>query len=83
MAAQAVELRNLDQQLPTTLQAVFTTIRDESATVRQDRPLGTEIDVLADRIKHGASDVACIGATNKASGATDNSTGSEAIIEEH
>ena len=76
VAAQAVELRNLDQQLPTTLQAVFTTIRDESATVRQDRPLGAEIDVLADRIKHGAFDVACIGATNPAIVATDKSTGS-------
>ena len=76
MAAQAIELRNLDQQLPKTLQAVFTTVREESATVRQDRPLGAEIDALADRIEHGAFDVACIGATNPASVATDNSTGS-------
>ena len=87
VAAQAIELRNLDQQLPKTLQAVFTTVREESATVRQDRPLGAEIDALADRIKHGAFNAACIGAKNPAIVATDSgaggATGSGAIIEEH
>lgn len=53
VAAQAIELRKLDKQLPAALEPVYKTIREVSQTVQQDRPLGAEIDTLADRIKHG------------------------------
>lgn len=53
VAIQSIELRKLQHKLPEKLQSVYETVRGISATVQQDRPLGAEIDLLANRIKHG------------------------------
>jgi len=57
VAVQAIELRKLNPQLPKTLQPVYRTVREVSASLQQDRPLGAEIDTLADRIKNGDLDL--------------------------
>ena len=53
IAAQAIDLRKL-HNLPPALHTVYTVVREVSGQVRQDRPLGIEIDMLAARIETGA-----------------------------
>jgi histidine ammonia-lyase len=57
VAAQALELRGLQTQLPQHLQPVYDTIRAQCPTVHQDRPLGGDIDALANCINNGAFDL--------------------------
>ena len=53
VATQAIELRKLETNLPDALQPVYNLVRQHSATLTEDRPLGAEIETLAECIKRG------------------------------